>query len=169
MLYRKIKAFVIPPLSSVSLVMVLSFATGVTEALAATNPASQQLSNLLGAWTCTYKGPDGGTATLNATGTRLDEDWLQLKGGTGGDTLVAYDAKRRSWVQFRTGLRGNYALLIAHGSATATTLHWKMVYPKNKPVGTTTISIPSASKRVITSEYQDGGKLITSTALCTKR
>jgi hypothetical protein len=166
--YRKLKALVNPLFTSVLLVMVLSFAICLIGALAATNPGSQQLSSLIGAWTCTYKGP-GGTQTLSTTGTRLDDAWLQLKGGTGGDTLVTYDAKRRSWVQFRTGLHGNYALLVADGPVSSTTLHWKMVYPENKPAGTTTISVPSASKRIITSEYTHRGKLISGTAVCTKR
>jgi hypothetical protein len=166
--YKKLKAFAIPLLSSVSLVVVLSLASDLGDALGATNPASEQLSSLIGTWSCTYKGL-GASPMVTTTATRLDEDWLQLKGGTGGDTLVTYDAKRRVWVQFRTGLQGNYALLIAHGPATATTLRWSMVYPVNKAVGTTTISVPSTSERVIKSEYKDGGKSITSTAFCAKR
>lgn len=146
----------------------LRFALGSISAIAQTNPGSQRLSSLVGTWTCSYKGPYG-NRTLTATGTRLDEDWVQLKGGTGGDTLVTYDAKRRLWLQFRTGLQGNYALLIARAPATARTLHWKMVFPQRVPVGTTTISLPSASERVVTSVSTNNGKPITSSAFCTKR
>ncbi len=127
-----------------------------------------QLSGMVGTWTCSYTGPDG-SRTVTATGKRLDADWLDLKGGSGGDSFVSYDAHRGSWVQFRTGVQGRAVMLIADAPPTATTLHWRMLYPQNRPAGTTTLQIPDASTRIVTSESVSGGKVFRTIATCKKR
>jgi hypothetical protein len=152
----------------ISSLLLALFATIVpVHAFAATNPASPELTDLVGTWTCSYKGPSG-SQTITTTASRLDEDWVELNRGTGGDTLVTYDAKRKQWVQFRTGAEGNYALLIAEDPPDAAVLHWKMVYPDQTSVGTTSIRKSSESTRVVTSTFTKSGKLLSTTAVCTK-
>lgn len=136
-------------------------------ALAETNRASLELSDLTGTWSCSYKGP-GGSRTISTTAMRLDEDWIELNAGTSSVALITYDSGRKQWVQFRTGAQGSYALLTAVAPPDAATLHWKMSYPEHRPVGTTSIQKPSASTRVVTSTFMHGGKLISTTAVCTK-
>ena len=135
--------------------------------LALTNPAAAELSDLSGTWTCSYKGP-GGSRSVSATAVRLNEDWVELNHGTGGDALVTYDAKRKQWVQFRPRAQGDYALLVAPDAPNAPVLHWKMVYPSQMPIGTTSIERRSASTRIVRSSFTHGGTLISTTATCTK-
>ena len=149
------------------LLLAVSLTITPVNTLAATNPASQELNDLAGTWTCSFKGP-GGSRNITTTATRLDEDWIELNGGTGSETLITYDAKRKQWVQFRTGVQGNYVLLTAADPPDAATLHWRMVYPEQMPVGTTSIRRSGASTRVVTSTSTNSGKLVTTTAVCTK-
>lgn len=141
--------------------------TIVPFAAVAMNPGSQRLTNLVGTWTCTYNGV-GGTKTSVSTGSRLSENWVQLKNPT-GSTLVTYDNERKMWVQFRMSSSGDYGLATADGSPTAKSLTWKSVFPPDVRNGTTTISWPSSSKRIITSAYMDNGKPMRRTGVCTKQ
>lgn len=148
-------------LGAVIVVAIVPFA-----AIATTNPGSQHLTNLVGTWTCTYKGP-GGTKTAVSTGSRLSENWVQLKNPT-GLTLVTYDVERKMWVQFQVSQDG-YFLATADGSPTTKSLTWKGVFPPDTRNGTTTINWPSSTKRIITSTYVDQGKPMRRTGVCTKQ
>ena len=150
-----------------SVLLALTVTIGPSCVLAQSNPASSELADLTGSWTCSYHGP-AGNQKINATASRLDTDWIALNGGTGPGSLITYDAKRKQWVQFRTGTEGNYALMTAQDPPYAATLHWKMVYPEQISVGTTTIQKSGPSTRIVKSTFMHGGKLLSSTAVCTR-
>jgi len=134
-----------------SSLLVLALSPMVT---AATNPGSQHLTNLVGIWTCHYQGSEG-TNTVVSTGSRLNENWVQLKSPT-GVVLVTYDIKRKMWVQFGTSQDGEY-LATANAAPSANSLTWRSVFPPDAPKGSVVISWPSASKRIIDSNYMENG------------
>jgi hypothetical protein len=148
-------------LVSVSIVLL-----GVTLAAAAANPASTHLDNLAGTWHCTYRS-EGKILNLVATGTRLNDNWIQLKSAR-GITLATYDASRKQWVQFGANSRGDYTLATADDSPTAASLTWRVRYPANMQGGMSTISWPSSTKRVIKSMAVQNGKHIETDGVCTK-
>jgi len=59
-------------------------------------------------------------------------------------------------------------LLTAQDPPDAAVLHWKMVYPQQAVIGTTTIQKTGASTRTVTSTFTHNGKVVSTTAVCTK-
>ncbi len=136
-------------------------------ASAATNPASQHLDNLVGTWHCTYHS-GGETRTTVSVGTRLNDNWVQLK-GVSGTTLVTYDAKRKQWLQFAALAEGNYGLSTASESPVAKSLVWRGQYPPDMRNDTATITWPDSSTREITATFMRAGKAMRSQGECRKK
>ena len=153
----------------VSLLLSFALITGLcigTVAQASSNPASRHLDNLVGTWRCSYR-MGGSTRSTTSVGTRLNDNWIELKGAT-GDTLVTYDATRKQWVQFSTNAQGYYNFSTANEAPTAKTLTWHTHYPADMNTSVATISWVGTAKRVINAGREDRGKIIRTSGVCTK-